>query len=154
MKRTCVTLLILTLLLFVGTAGAKFFIGVPLSTELRGDDSTAYIGVLFGSYSLGSGFGLRGSLELLPPLGQEPAFQASGDLLYSSGEVTVFYLGAGGGYAALEGAESLFIGGTIGLDVDAASLISVFLEAQPRYNLTAETAALYLRTGLNFHFGE
>jgi hypothetical protein len=147
------TLALLTLLL-TATAQAGFFIGTPISTELKGEDSIGYLGVQLGSYDLGSGFGLRAGLEILPPLGSGAPYQATGDLLYGIGETTVFYLGAGGGYAALGSSESFLLSGTLGLDIDAASLISVFAEAQPRYNLRAESVALYLRTGLNFHFGD
>lgn len=154
MNRFTFTTLALVAALFFGNAQASFFLGVPVSTEVRGEDSVSYLGVQFGTYDLGGDFGLRGNLRVLPPLGEDPSFQLAGDLLYSSGEETVFYLGAGAGYAVLNESESLFVGGTIGFDVDAASLISVFLEAQPRYNLTAQSVALYLNTGLNFHFGE
>lgn len=153
MNRFGLTTLGLLATLFVGSAQASFFLGVPVATDVRGEDSTSYIGVQFGTYDLGNDFGLRGNLRVLPPLGEDPSFQFAGDVLYSSGKETVFYLGAGAGYAVLDESESLFIGGTVGFDVDAESLISVFLEAQPRYTFSSETVALYLNTGLNFHFG-
>lgn len=139
--------------LMTASAQSGFFVGVPLSSEMTSEGSTTFIGAQVGTFGLGSGFGLRASLELLPPISAEPSFQAAGDLLFGSGENTIFYVGAGGGYAAIEANEALFVSGTVGLELDAASLISLFLEAQPRYDLTNESASFYLRYGLNFHFG-
>ena len=154
MNRVRITAFTLVCALLLGTAQASFFLGVPLATELKGQNSTAYLGLQVGTYDLGSGFRLRGRLEVLPPLGRERGMQLGGELLYSRGESSVFYLGAGGGYAAYNSAKSLFVSGTVGLNIDAASLVSVFLEAQPRYDLDRETIGLYLSGGLNFHFGQ
>jgi len=60
----------------------------------------------------------------------------------------------GGGYASDAGDDSLYLAGTAGVDFDAVSRISYFLEVQPRYDLVQEEGFLYLRSGVNVHFGD
>ena len=136
----------------LGAAHARFFVGVPISSGLSEDGANSYLGATLGTYDLGSGFGLRGGLEF-KPIVSALYVQAGADLLYSTGESTVLYVGAGGGYSRAGADDSLYVAGTAGIDLDAASFISFFAEAQPRYNLTSESGQLYLRAGLNFHFG-
>lgn len=149
-QRVVVLLAALTLL---GAAHARFFIGVPLSSQLTEDGANSFLGATLGTYDLGSGFGLRGGLEF-KPIVSSLYVQAGADLLYSTGESTVLYVGAGGGYSRAGADDTLYVAGTAGLDLDAESFISFFAEAQPRYNLTTEAGQLYLRAGLNFHFGD
>lgn len=143
-------LLMLVGLCLWSTSHARFFVGFPLASQVSEDAVSSYLGVSLGTYDLGGGFGLRGSLEFKPVV-SAAYYQAGADLLYSSGESTVFYAGLGGGYSSAAGAESLYLAGTAGLDLDAASLVSVFAELQPRYDLASESGLLYLRAGLNFH---
>lgn len=156
MKRFRLITLTLTcsLTLFASSAQARFFLGPTLVIQVTEGDTASALGVQFGTYNLGSGFGLRGTLEVRPPLVSSPAFQTAADLLYSRGEETIFYLGVGGGYANTSGSESLAVSGTLGVDVDTDSLISVFLEAQPRYNLTTDAPTFHVRSGLNVHLGD
>ncbi len=154
MNRYGILFSIICLTLLSSRAQASFFLGLPIATEMRGEESVSYLGVQFGTYDLSGELGLRGTLRVLPPLGGTPAFQFAGDLLYTRGEEMVLYLGGGAGYAVRDASEALFIGGTLGLDIDTESLISVFFEAQPRYTLTTRTVGLYLSGGLNVHFRE
>ncbi len=140
-------------LTLLGAAHARFFIGVPVSSQLTESGANSFLGASLGTYDLGSGFGLRGGVEF-KPIVSALYVQAGADLLYSTGESTVLYVGAGGGYTRAGADDSLFVAGTAGIDLDAESFISFFAEAQPRYNLTSESGQLYLRAGLNFHFGD
>lgn len=79
----------------------------------------------------------------MPTLEDRLRAQGGTDLLYTTGERVIFYLGAGGGYSSI-----------VGLDFDAASTLSYFVEAQPRYDLGREAGLFYLRSGLNLHFGD
>ncbi len=153
MKRSYKPLLLLLIGLSLwGTAHARVFIGFPVSSQVSEDSVSSYLGLSLGTYNLWRGLGLRGNLELKPV---SPLYvQGGADLLYSTGSNTVFYAGAGGGYSSAAGTESLYVSGTAGLDLDAGSLISVFAEVQPRYDLMRETGLLYVRTGLNLHFGD
>ena len=135
------------------TAHAQFFLGFPVVSQVTESSVNSYLGVSLGSYNLGGRFGLRGNLEFKPIL-STPYYRAGADLLYTTGENTVFYLGAGGGYSSAAGTESLYVAGTAGLDLDANSLISVFAEVQPRYDLSTEAGLLFFRAGVNVHFGE
>ena len=132
------------------TARANVYLGFPVVSQVEQTSLSSYLGVSLGTYNLGAGFGLRGNLEFKPIL-STPYYQAGADLLYTTGESTVFYVGAGGGYSSSAGTESLYVAGTAGLDLDAASLISIFAEAQPRYNLTTKAGLLFLRAGINVH---
>ena len=125
----------------------------PITSQLTENGANSYLGATLGTYDLGSGFGLRGGLEFKPVLSALYT-QVGADLLYSTGESTVFYVGAGGGYSTAAGTDALYVAGTAGLDLDAASFISFFAEAQPRYNLTTEAGQLFVRAGLNLHFGD
>ena len=149
-QRLLLAALTLTLL---GAAHARFFVGVPISSQLSEDGANSFLGASLGTYDLGSGFGLRGGVEF-KPIVSALYVQAGADLLYSTGESTVLYVGAGGGYTRAGADDSLFVAGTAGIDLDAESFISFFAEVQPRYNLTSESGQLYLRAGLNFHFGD
>ena len=143
-------ILLLAGLCWWGSAQARYFVSFPVTAQITETSASSYLGFSLGTYDLWRGFGLRGGLEFKPVLAS-PYYQAGADLLYSTGESSVFYLGAGGGYASAAGTESLYAAGTVGLDLDAASLISVFAEVQPRYNLTNRTGLLFLRAGLNVH---
>lgn len=133
---------------------ARQFVGLPSSFLIGEDGVIRFVGVQVGSYDLGSGLGLRADAEFVPVPAEGPIVQGGVDLLYSTGESTVFYAGAGGGYANVAGADSLYLAGTAGVDFDAASRISYFLEVQPRYDLEREAGLLYLRSGINVHFGD
>ena len=135
------------------TAHARIFLEFPVAAQVTESSVSSFLGVSLGTYNLGGGVGLRGNLEFKPVL-STPYYQAGADLLYTTGENTVFYLGAGGGYSSAAGTESLYVAGTAGLDLDANSLISVFGEVQPRYDLTTDAGRLFLRAGINVHFGE
>lgn len=141
-------------LVLFGTAQARFFVGAPSSTLLTRSAITSFVGLQLGTYDLGNGFGLRGGVELVPAFGTALNVQGAVDLLYTRGSNLVIYGGVGSGYANLGGAEALFVSGTVGLDLDAETTISYFLEAQPRYNLLSKTPQLYLRSGINLHLGE
>lgn len=149
LKKLCL-LVALTLL---SAAHARFYLGVPISSQLTEDGANSYLGATLGTYDLGSGFGLRGGVEFKPVV-SSLYVQAGADLLYSTGESTVLYVGAGGGYTRAGADDALYVAGTAGIDLDAESFISFFAEAQPRYNLTSESGALFVRAGLNFHFGD
>ena len=151
MKRSFKPLLFLLAgLCLWGTANARVFIGFPVASQLDETSVSSYLGLTLGTYDLWGKFGFRGGLEFKPVI-SPLYFQVGADLLYATGENTVFYLGAGGGYASAAETESLYASGTAGLDLDAGSLISVFAEVQPRYNLTTETGLLFLRAGINLH---
>ena len=135
------------------TAHANFYLGFPVASQITESSVNSYLGVSLGTYNLGGGFGLRGNLEFKPIL-TTPYYRAGADLLYTTGESAVFYFGAGGGYSSAGGAESLYVAGTAGVDLDADSLISVFAEVQPRYDLTTEAGLLFFRAGVNVHVGK
>lgn len=154
MRNPCRTCLLLTVALtLLGAAHARFYVGVPISSGLTEGGSSSFLGATLGTYDLGSGFGLRGGLEFKPVV-SALYVQAGADLLYTSGESTVFYVGAGGGYSRAGEDDALYVAGTAGVDLDAATFISFFAEAQPRYNLSTEVGQLFVRAGLNFHFGD
>ena len=153
LRPTLRLLLSLAALTLLGAAHARFFVGAPISSELSENGTHSFLGATLGTYDLGSGFGLRGGLEFKPVV-SALYLQAGADLLYSTGGSTVLYVGAGGGYSRAGADDSLFVAGTAGIDLDAESFISFFAEVQPRYNLTSESGQLYLRAGLNFHFGD
>lgn len=150
-NRTRLLLAALSLTLF-GAAHARFYVGVPISSQLTEGGASSFLGATLGTYDLGSGFGLRGGVEFKPTV-SALYFQAGADLLYTTGESTVFYVGAGGGYSRAGENDALYVAGTAGLDLDAASFISFFAEAQPRYDLSTESGQLFVRAGLNLHFG-
>lgn len=149
MKRTP-KLLFLLAGLCLCTAQARFFVSIPVSAQVTESSTSSYLGVSLGTYDFWRGFGLRGNLEFKPVI-SPLYYQAGADLLYATGEDIVFYIGAGGGYSSAAGAASLYASGTVGLDLDAASLISIFAEVQPRFDVTNRTGLLYLRGGLNIH---
>ena len=146
-------LCLLAALTLLGAAHARLFVGALISSGLSEDGADSYLGASLGTYDLGSGFGLRGGVEF-KPIVSALYVQAGADLLYSTGKSTVLYVGAGGGYSRAGADDTLYVAGTAGIDLDAASFISFFAEAQPRYNLTSESGQLYLRAGLNFHLGD
>lgn len=132
------------------TAHADSFVSLPVSAQITENSTSSYLGVSLGTYDLWRDFGLRGNLEFKPVV-SPLYYQAGADLLYATGEDLVFYVGAGGGYSSAAGNASLYASGTVGLDLDAASLISIFAEVQPRFDVTNRTGLLYLRGGLNIH---
>jgi hypothetical protein len=73
--------------------------------------------------------------------------------LYSFVEGVVFYTGAGLGYAGLAGVGSPFVSAFVRLDFDASSVISIFLEINPRYAFS-NTGLIDIRSGLHFHVGD
>jgi hypothetical protein len=73
--------------------------------------------------------------------------------LYSFVEGVVFYTGAGLGYAGLAGVGSPFVSAFVRLDFDASSVISIFLEINPRYAFS-NTGLIHIRSGLHFHIGD
>jgi hypothetical protein len=147
-------LVLASILSLLGTAQARFFVGAPSSTLVTRSAITSFVGLQLGTYDLGNGFGLRAGAEVVPELSAGLNVQGAADLLYTRGSDLVLYGGVGSGYANLGGAEALFVSGTLGVDIDAQTTVSYFLEAQPRYNLSSRTPQLYLRSGINLHLGE
>lgn len=154
MKCKSTLVLMFTCLFLLGTAHARLFIGLPSSTLISTEGILEFVGVHVGTHDLGSGFGLRAGAEFSPSLEAGLFAQGGADVLYSTGEDIVFYVGAGGGYKSIAGADSLYVAGTAGVDLDAATTLSYFVEVQPRYDINQEVGLFYLRSGLNLHFGD
>ena len=127
------TALILALLAILSAAQARFFLGFPLSGIYASDALGAVAGVHFGTYNLYDDFGIRATAEAGRTLSLTPGLIVEGgvDGLYSFGEGVVFYTGAGVGYVGAGGAGSPFVSAFVGLDFDASSVISIFLEINP-----------------------
>lgn len=150
--------LVLALALFtlLGAASAqRFFVGFPVGGAFTSADVALYGGLQFGSYKLFNDFGVRalakgGAVILEEDAG--PLVEGGLDGLYSVGEGVVFYTGAGLGYGSLIGTGSVYVGGFVGLDFDAASTISLFVEINPRYYVRG-AGLVHLRSGINFHIG-
>ncbi len=153
MKRT-LTLLITLLCLHLPAVHARQFVGLPSSALVTDGGVTRFVGIQVGTYELGNRLGLRANAEFVSTPDDGPVAHGGVDLLYRSGESNIFYAGVGGGYASDAGDDSLYLAGTAGVDFDAASRISYFLEVQPRYDLVQEEGFLYLRSGVNVHFGD
>lgn len=141
-------------LLFLGSAAhAQFFLGTTTSTALVAGVSVPFVGLHGGTYDLSGNYGARGGFELLPAvINGLTIFQANVDGVYSTGEAIVFYGGPTLGYVNVGGLSNAFVGATVGVDFDAASVISYYIEAQPRYYFGGQPV-FYLRSGLNFHIG-
>lgn len=140
--------------LLFSTAQAQFFLGTANSVLIiRNGGVGFFVGVQGGSYDLGSNLGVRGSLELFPAVADGTTLlQAEATGLYVVGEGIKFYLGPSLGLASLGGAVNPFGGLAVGVDFDSESVISYFIEAQPRYYFGG-APALGVRSGLNFHIG-
>lgn len=140
--------LLLTLALCLsGLAGAQFYISVPNSNTLTSQGATIMGGLAIGTYKLYGDFGVRATAQT-----STVTVEGVLDGTYSYGEGIVFYTGAGLGYSSLA-TSSVSIGGFVGLDFDAASVISIFLEIRPTYYLS-NAGAVQVRSGLNFHIGQ
>lgn len=74
---------------------ARQFVGLPSSFLIGEDGVVRFVGVQVGTYDLGSGLGLRADAEFVPLPADGPIVQGGVDLLYSTGERTVLYAGAG-----------------------------------------------------------
>ncbi len=155
MKRTLPLLFWTFLCLHLLTAAyARQFVGLPSSALIGEGGVTQFAGIQVGTYELGNRLGLRANAEFVPMPDNGPVAHGGVDLLYRGGESNIFYAGVGGGYASVAGNDSLYLAGTAGVDFDAASRISYFLEVQPHYDLVREESLLYLRSGINVHFGD
>lgn len=153
MRKLCCTLAF-TLLLF-GTAHARFYISFPGSTVITGDGVVPLAGLALGTYDLYQDFGIRASAQTSTSLASVDGVQfveGSVDGTYSFGDTIIFYTGAGLGYSAFPENGSVTLAGFVGLDFDADSVISIFLEVKPVLYI-GDTGAVQLRSGLNFHIG-
>lgn len=137
----------------LGTAQAQLFVGTVSSSAITQGIIVPFVGLHAGTYDLSGDFGIRGGFELLPAVitGLTVA-QGTVDGFYATGEGIVFYAGPGLGVVSANGFTNVFVGGTVGVDFDAASVISYYVEAQPRYYFGGEPV-FYIRSGLNFHIG-
>lgn len=152
MRKTAV---IFALFVLLSTAQARFYLGFPTSGIYASDAFGAVGGVHFGTYNLYDDFGIRATAEAGAVFGQTPSLLVEGgiDGLYSFGEGVVFYTGAGVGYGSQGGVGDLFVSAFVGLDFDAGSVISIFLEINPRYAFS-NTGLIHVRSGINFHIGD
>lgn len=144
---------LLTLVLFLGclsTAQAQFYIGFPQTGIILGTTPVALSGLTIGTYNLYGDFGIRATAQAAP-IGT--AFlEGSVDGTYSFGEGVIFYTGAGLGYSGFVDTGAVTLAGFTGLDFDANSVISIFLEIRPiLYIGTGGT--VQIRSGINFHIG-
>lgn len=157
------TVLILALLALLSAAQARFYLGFPTSGILTGLIPLPVLGFHIGTYKLYDDFGVRATAELganfnvpidpiLPTVPVVPIVEGGVDGTYSFGEGVVFYTGAGVGYGSAGGLGSPFVSAFVGLDFDAGSVISIFLEINPRYAFS-NVGLLHVRSGLNFHIG-
>lgn len=153
--------LTLTLALFalLGVAQARFYIGFPTS-GIVGSAFGVVSGLHIGTYKLYEDFGVRATAEIgtainIPlDLASLVAYEGGVDGTYSFGEGVVFYTGAGLGYGGGPLASgSVFASAFVGLDFDASSVISIFLEINPRYYFS-NSGLIHIRSGLNFHIGD
>lgn len=140
-------------LCFVGTAQAQFYISVPNTTIITGSGSATIGGLGIGTYNLYEDFGIRASVQGgLNSAGSFRLVEGSVDGTYSFGEGIVFYTGAGLGYSSVADTGDVTLAGFVGLDFDANSVISLFLELRPIIYIGSAGAA-QIRSGLNFHIG-
>lgn len=141
------------MLFLFGTAQARFYISVPSSYIYTGSGNEAVSGLALGTYDLYQDFGIRASAQtsVIVPDGSR-FIEGSLDGTYSFGDAIIFYTGAGLGYSAFSGNGSVTLAGFVGLDFDADSVISLFLEIKPILYL-GDAGAVQLRSGLNFHIG-
>ena len=148
-------LLTLTVLLFCcGAAQARFYIGFPATSILTGEGIVPLGGLTIGTYNLYPHFGVRASAQTsLLSLGVSGFVEGSVDGTYSFGEGVIFYTGAGLGYSSYLGDGAVTLAGFTGLDFDAGSVISLFLEIRPILYI-GSMGAVQIRSGLNFHIGE
>jgi hypothetical protein len=156
-------ILTLALLALLSAAQARFYLGFPTSGIYASDALGAVGGVHFGTYNLDDDFGIRATAEfgirpntesgVVPPLPLEVLVEGGVDGTYSFGEGVVFYTGAGLGYGTADGSGSPFVSAFVGLDFDAGSVVSIFLEINPRYAFS-NTGLLHVRSGINFHIGD
>lgn len=154
MYKSLLALLVLTLFGAVQAQG-RIFTGLPNSAIFVGDSTIPLLGLHVGSYDLGGGVGTRLVLESNLGLAEVSLTQGSVDVLFSTGEATTFYGGAGAGYILLGGLDGFYGSGFVGVDFDSATTISYFIEANPRFYVDegSSFAAFVLRTGVNFSFG-
>lgn len=146
--------LTLALLALLGVAQARFYLGFPGSGIVGSSGGAAVGGLHVGTYNLYNDFGVRATAEAGAIFGEPNSLIVEGgvDGTYSFGEGVVFYTGAGVGYMAVGDSGSPFVGAFVGLDFDAASVISIFLEINPRYAFSS-TGFVQIRSGINFHIG-
>ena len=139
--------------LYFGAAHAQFFLGTVGSTLITPAAVVPFVGLQAGSYDLGGGFGARGSVELFPLIFDGTTLlQAEAAGLYVIGEGVKLYTGPSLGLFNAGGDTVPFGGVTLGVDFDAESVISIYLEVQPRYYFGG-TPSVLIRSGTNFHLG-
>lgn len=152
MKRLVQLAFVLSVLFFAATSFAQpqFFLGSAGGSGISSAGILPTAGLQFGSYNFADSIGGRVALEATPSL-DFALFQFLADGLYVSGDTIKFYAGPGLGLVTAPGLTNAFILGTIGVDFDAHTTVSYFLEAQPRYYLGGQPI-LYIRSGVNVHF--
>lgn len=159
MRKITLTLALLTLL---SAAQARFYLGFPTGGIITSDIPLPVAGVHFGTYNLYDDFGIRATAEFgirpntesgVVPVPLALLVEGGLDGTYSFGEGVVFYTGAGLGYGSADGSGSPFVSAFVGLDFDAGSVVSIFLEINPRYAFS-NTGLLHVRSGINFHIGD
>ena len=146
---------ILALFVLLASAQARFYVGFPGSL-IVGSGFGGVGGVHIGTYKLYNDFGIRATAEagatFTNPL--LVTYEGGLDGTYSFGEGVVFYTGAGLGYGGgALGGGSLYAGAFVGLDFDASSVISIFVEINPRYYFS-NAGLVHVRSGINFHIGD
>lgn len=146
---------IAVLLAFFSAAQARFYLGFP-SSGIVGSAFGAVSGIHIGTYKLYEDFGVRATAEAGAAFGDPILLTYEGGLdgTYSFGEGVVFYTGAGLGYGGGSLADgSAYLGAFVGLDFDASSVVSIFLEINPRYYFS-NSGLIHIRSGINFHIGD
>ncbi len=143
-------LLLVVLSGFSGAAQARFFVGADLSALINDGAVVPLGGVTIGTYNLFGDFGIRGTALSAPTV---PFVEGSVDGTYSFGEGVVFYTGAGLGYSGFIDGGAVSLAGFTGLDFDASSVISLFVEIRPILYIGAG-GTVQLRSGINFHIGD
>ena len=146
---------ILVLFVLLASAQARFYIGFPGSL-IVGSGFGGVGGVHIGTYKLYEDFGVRATAEFGAAFSSPVTLTYEGGLdgTYSFGEGVVFYTGGGLGYGGgALGDNSLYAGAFVGLDFDAGSVISIFVEINPRYYF-ANAGLVHVRSGVNFHIGD
>ncbi len=139
--------------LYFGAAHAQFFLGTVGCTLITPAAVIPLVGLQAGTYDLGGGFGARGSLELFPLIVNGTTLvQGEATGLYVIGDSVKLYAGPSVGLVGVESTTNAFGGFALGVDFDSESVISIYLEVQPRYYLGGAPSVL-IRSGTNFHLG-
>lgn len=142
-----------TTLCLTGAAQAQVYLSLPASTLLVSTGVVPMSGLAVGTYHVYGDVGIRATAQTsLVSVDGRRLVEGMLDGMYSYGEEIVFYTGAGLGFSSLAGGGAFAVGGFVGADFDASSVISLFLEVRPTYYV-GELGAVQVRSGLNFHLG-